>query len=91
MRLNKNVILPKTWIYGIEEHLEKFINNSLNCTQKFRCYYTTDAAAFDMGCPKLEFEPDFDADMVTGINPDGSFDGCFYGKMQFFSCKWQYD
>lgn len=85
--LGKNVILPTTWIHGIDEHMEKFINNSLNCTQKFLCYYTNKTAAFDNGRPIPEFEPDFAADMVTNINSDGTFDGCFYGKLQHYSRK----
>lgn len=85
--LKKNVILPSTWINEIDKHFEKFVNNSLNCSQKFVCYYTTNDAAFVDGRPKCEFKPDFSVDLVTEINPDGSFDGCFFGKLQHFNSK----
>lgn len=88
--LKKNVVLPSAWINEIDKHFEKFVNKSLNCSQKFVCYYTTNETAFDNGRPKCEIMPDLSADLVTEINPDGSYDGCFLGKLQHFSSESHY-
>lgn len=58
--LNKNLIVPKQWIKDIKMHKEKFYNNSLNRSQKFTCFYTNNAAAFDDdGIPNGDFVPNF--------------------------------
>lgn len=87
MLLNKNVVVPSTWIRDIDKHFEKFVNNSLNCSQKFVCYYTTNDSVFDDGRPKHEFQPDFTVDPLTELNTDGSFDGYFQAKLQHFSSE----
>lgn len=85
--LKKNVILPAEWILDIENHLEKFINNSINRSQKFLCYYTSNDAAFLNGCPDADFKPNFSLAMITE-NSIGAFDGCFIGKLNRFFCKY---
>lgn len=84
--LNKHVVLPTAWIRGIECQYEKFVNNSLNKSQIFLCYYTTNDDAFVNGRPDECFFPDFNK-KVKKINDDGSFDGCFYGKLKQYKCK----
>lgn len=85
-KLNKHFVIPATWIKDIDEQLEKFINASLNKSQIFLCFYTTNAAAFIDGRPDAEFEPDFST-MVNALNDDGSYDGCFYGNLKLFKSK----
>lgn len=88
--LKKNVVLPATWIHDIGNHFEKFMNRSINTSQWFLCYYTTKNDAFDNGCPKKDFAPDFDSDIITEINANESFDGCFLGKLKQFRRKYSY-
>lgn len=85
--LKKNVVLPATWICDIGNHFEKFMNRSINSSQWFLCYYTTNNAAFVDGCPKKDFSPDFDSPVIGEINANDSFDGCFYGKLKQFIRK----
>lgn len=85
-KLKKNVILPTSWVKDADDHFEKFVNNSINRNQIFRCFYTTNNDAFgENGCPKKEIEPNFDLDFVENI--DGEFDGCFECKLKVFKCK----
>lgn len=85
-KLNKHVVVPYTWIKGIGKQFEKFVNVSLNRTQNFLCYYTTNDDAFIDGCPNQNFQPDFNT-MVDQINPDGSFDGCFIAKLKRYKSE----
>lgn len=73
--MQKNVILPMSWIKDIENHFEKFVNNSLNRSQLFLCFYPEDAHAFVDGCPDENFEPDFNSEY------------CFIGKMKRYYGK----
>lgn len=86
--LRKNVILPASWIYEVEDHFEKFMNKSINSTQWFLCYYTDKNSAFINGCPDEKFEPDFDKNIINKINPGESFDGCFLGRLTQFKRKY---
>lgn len=79
--LKKNVILPDTWIHDIQNHFEKFVNKSINSSQLYLCYYTTNNAAFVDTCPDKDFQPDFDSNIITEMNDD-EFDGCFLGKLK---------
>lgn len=84
-KLEKNVILPASWIKDVDDHLKKFINKSLNSVQLFRCYYTSSRRAFDAEMrPDSDFVPEFTLNVVS--EPIGhNFDGCFFGKLkQFF-------
>lgn len=82
-KLNKNVVLPGSWIKNIRDHYEKFLNYTVNSSQKFLCFYTTNEAAFDMNnLPKIDFEVDFSSNLVTEINTDGTFNGCFIGRIK---------
>lgn len=59
--MKKNVVLPASWIKDIGSHFAKFINNSLNQSQKFVCYFpeTSSHAFDDNGRPSGDIEPDF--------------------------------
>lgn len=85
-KLNKHCVVPATWIGGIEMHMEKFVNISLNRSQRFLIFYTTNEAAFVGGRPDHNFNPNF-SKMVTDLNTDGTFDGCFHGILKQFKCK----
>lgn len=86
IKLNKHVVVPATWIKGIAKQFEKFVNSSLNRSQKFLCYYTTNEAAFIDGCPDKNFNVDFSS-MINEINQDGTFDGCFIVKLKQYKSK----
>lgn len=78
------VIIPKTWIRGIDDQWEKFINNSLNRNQTFLCYYS--ARAID-----VEGRPDADVLPVFQIPVNANFpgDGCYYGKLISYKGKYK--
>lgn len=59
--LEKNVVLPAAWIMDIEKHTEKFVNNSLNRSQQFQCFYTTSEEAYIDGRPNENFAADFNS------------------------------
>lgn len=86
--LEKNVVLPATWICNIDNHMEKFVNNSINCNQSFLCYYTNNEDAFIDGCPNEEFAPNFQLPMVQHINSDSLFEGCFSAKLRKYKSKY---
>lgn len=86
--LRKNVVLPTAWIHEIGIYFEKFMNKSINSSQWFLCYYTTNNEAFNDGCPDKDFQPDFRSAVITETNDDESFDGCFYGKLKQFKCEY---
>lgn len=86
--LKKNVVLPAKWICNIENHFEKFVNNSINSNQSFLCYYTNNDDAFLNDCPNEDFAPNFRLPMVQRINADGSFDGCFLAKLKKYKSKY---
>lgn len=75
-----------TWINGIDIQMEKFVNMSLNRSQRFLIYYTTNEAAFVDGRPDPDFNPNF-SKIVTDLNADGTFDGCFLGILKRFKSK----
>lgn len=87
LQLKKYAILPADWIKGIDDQFEKFVNNSINSSQKFLCFYTTNETAFINGEPDSNFEANFNLPLVTEINADGSFEGCFYGRLKHFNGK----
>lgn len=83
-KLNKNVVLPTTWIKDIELHFEKFINRSINRSQLQLCYYTTNTEAFEANSrPRKEWPASF-VEMVQDPIDGQPFDGCFYGFLQHF-------
>lgn len=73
--LRKNVVLPSTWIKDIDKHYAKFINNSLNRSQLYLCYYTTNDEAHIDGRPNENFQADFNSEY------------CFHGKLKRYYGK----
>lgn len=88
--LKKNVVLPVSWIHGIENHFEKFMNKSINSSQRFLCYYTTNDDAFVDGSPNEDYQPDFNSAVINEANADETFDGCFYGKLKQFKREYHF-
>lgn len=78
--LKRNVVLPATWIHEIGSHFEKFMNRSINSSQWYLCYYTTNNNAFVNGRPNDEFLPDFDSDIITEINANESLMVVFWAS-----------
>lgn len=84
VNLNTSIILPKSWIRGIDDHFEKFINRSLNTAQSFLVFYTNDKNAFeDDGAPKIEYPANFNLQLRNDF--DGP--GCFMAKLKHFKGK----
>lgn len=54
----KHVVIPKTWVFDIKNHWEKFINHSINRNQKFLVFYS-ETCVNQEGQPDYDFEPDF--------------------------------
>lgn len=80
-----HVIIPKTWILGIEDHWDKFVNDSINRNQIFRCFYSQEPNALNIhGQPNVDFAPNFEVDIAQFPN-----EGCYFGKLIFF--KQNYD
>lgn len=70
------VIVPRTWIRDIDEHWEKFVNNSINRNQTFLCYYSKDAID-DQGKPDHTVLPVFQ----IPVNANFVGAGCYYAKL----------
>lgn len=74
LKSGRNVVVPKTWIENIDEHWEKFINNSINRNQTFVCYYTENYEAYDEeGKPNGAFEPDFSLRVDPRFPNEGAY------------------
>lgn len=81
----QNKIVPSKWIEKIDDHIEKFLNYGLNSSQRFRCYYTDNSNAFDEnGCPKGDWEPNFNLEIVQNSNGGGPSNGCYVVKLMKF-------
>lgn len=79
---NTLVIVPSSWIQDIDEHLEKFINRSLNTAQRFVCFYTNDENAFESnGAPNMDYPANFN--MPYRNDFDGP--GCFIVRLKRFT------
>lgn len=81
-------VVPRTWIYDISKHVEKFINNGLNRNQKFSVFYTDSNDAFDENdIPKLNFVPDFTANDRNARQNIFPNHGVYECNLQSFRCK----
>lgn len=76
---NQVIVVPKNWIYEIDDNWEKFMNNGLNTTQTFLCYWSSqDGALGEDGVPNHKHKPNFD------VNIENNFpciEGCFHIKL----------
>lgn len=74
-------VVPKTWIFSIDDHWEKFVNKSLNRNQRFLCFYNGFAQADDdEGRPNVDYVPDFSIP-VGRCFPDT---GCYYASLVYY-------
>lgn len=74
----KYVVLPVNWIKDIENHFEKFVNNSLNTSQLFLCFCPdTSSHAYTDG------RPDFDSEYCF-MGKLKRFYGKYIDRMHFF-------
>lgn len=76
------VIVPRTWIRGIDEQWEKFVNNSINRNQTFLCYYSQNAIN-DEGRPDSDILPVF----RIPVNNKFGGDGCYYANLVCYKGK----
>ena len=54
------VTAPVDWIHDIDKHHGKFIINSINRSQKFKCFYPDNSSsAFIDDQPDESYKPDF--------------------------------
>lgn len=78
------VVVPENWIKDIGLHMEKFLNNSLNSSQKYICYWSNSAAARDInGILRIDFPPDFD----SVFSPLFPAEGCYICHITKAKCK----
>lgn len=75
-----HVIVPQTWVHAIDEHWEKFINNSINKNQKFICFYSERPEAMIQGRPNDKFVPNFS----LGLNHRFPEDGCYMANLLMY-------
>lgn len=70
-----DVIVPKQWLKGIDDHWQNFVNHSLNKNQVFLCYINSSAFDND-GCPRDDVMPQFThmANPTTGFPIE---EGCY--------------
>lgn len=76
----KKVIIPQTWVRGIDQQWKKFLNKSINRNQKYLCFYSDDAhTKDDQGRPNGNFVPDWSS-LVTlqAVYPTT---GCYYANL----------
>lgn len=59
-KAKRNVIVPYTWVYGLNRHLQQFLNYGINPNKQHLVFYTdTDnALAFHNNVPSIDFVPD---------------------------------
>lgn len=71
---SRYVVVPHTWIMGLRQQMEKFMNYGLNRNQKFTVFYTTSPFACDEeGVPQVEFIPDFYITMPAVFPAEGLY------------------
>lgn len=81
MKPKIRVIIPTKWIKSIDQHWEKFVNNSINRNQIFLAYYSKEGDATDVnGIPNINFAPDFSCDNEV----DFPQTGCYLAKLLFY-------
>lgn len=81
-KFKQNFIVPTHWIRDDSKHREKHMNNGLNCSQRYWCFYTNDPNAFVDNIPKTDYEP---KDNAVKNNKNG--DGWFACKLRTFRCE----
>lgn len=70
-----HVIIPKDWVFGIDDHWEKFVNASINRNQIFLCFYSEEARAIDdHERPNVDFPPDFGLSKKVVFPETGCYD-----------------
>lgn len=75
----KKVIVPAKWVKEIDEHMEKFINRSINSAQEFLVYYSTNTDAVDEnGRPDETFDGKFCFDKDVMVFPE---EGCYSARL----------
>lgn len=79
-----DIIVPKNWIKGIEDHWEKFVNHSLNKNQEFLCYFDPNALEIN-GCPTNDVTPLFTR--MVDFAEEGLAEGCYLVKLIRFNSK----
>lgn len=58
---NTIVVVPKKWVFGIENHWERMVNNGINKNNSFLCFYSEKPDALDaQGRPNEEYIPDWE-------------------------------
>lgn len=75
----KKIVIPMKWIKGLEEHMEKFINRSINSSQEFLVYYSNNPDAVDeYGRPDETFDGKFCFEKDTVLFPG---EGCYSARL----------
>lgn len=77
------LVIPKRWIFDYKIAIQKFMNYSLNCNQKFMCYFAKNVDQNRL----LQHAPNFHASYVYEF-PFHAEEGRFKGLMKRFFCKY---
>lgn len=82
--VKKLVVVPKEWINESEKNWEKFVNNGLNSSQKFKCFYSEgENAILPDGKPNSDYPPSFERKSDEFPN-----EGWYTAKLVMFKGKY---
>lgn len=83
LEAKKNVVIPFTWVHGIENQWQKFLNKAINRNQTFLCFYSEQQFALDhQGQPNIELVPNWHQFLtIRAVFPS---DGVYYANLVAF-------
>lgn len=60
LQTKTRVIIPKTWVFDVENYWERWVNNGISKNEKFKCFYSNEPEALDgQNIPNQEYIPDW--------------------------------
>lgn len=92
LQAKKNVVVPYSWIKGIDSVIENFINNGVKPTYRFQVFWTDSRDAFDRedlaedlgeDVPSTNYAPNINASTTSTFPHEGWYT-CFIKK---FKCE----
>lgn len=81
LNAKRYVVVPYTWVDGLQNHLELFLNNGINSNKKHKVFYTDNPRAFANGLPLLNFIPNNGVGFSTRFPEEGWYI-CFVKKIK---------
>lgn len=75
-------VVPYTWIFGLQNHLELFLNNGINSNKQHKVFYTNNRQAFGTdNIPLMNFKPNENIGTVTNFPEEGWYI-CYVKKIK---------